>query len=780
MLRKALFLATLIVGGCASGISGGGQATEPGGAAPAVPAPAALEPAAWGKTGQATPLNAALIYTDPGELPRLELAKDSAKKLSLEHTHVSAKLHGFVAEVEVAQTYSNPFPEPIEAVYVFPLPENSAVNHLHMLIGERRIEAEVKERRVARTMYEEAKRSGHTAALLEQERPNVFTQSVANIEPGKKIDVVVRYLQDLTYDRGQYEFVFPMVVGPRYMPGATIDGAPKGKGTKHDTNRVPDASRISPPYVGAGTRSGRDISLELVASADLPLGAFEVPTHEVVSRTPADGTLRLTLAEKASIPNRDFVLRYQAAAREPGARLALSEAKDGKGFFSLVVQPPALDVNALVGQREIIFVVDVSGSMSGVPLSMCRAAMREALGALRPVDTFNVFTFSGATSRAFERSVPANEANVRRAFEVVSELDAGGGTEMADAVREALSPDLADGRHRYVFFMTDGFVGNEDEIIDGAGSFVREIEKQGKKARVFAFGVGSSVNRYLIDGLSSAGKGLAVYATPNEHPARAVNGFFHYIDRAVLEDLKIDWGGLQTEELLPQPLPDVFASHPLVVHGRYRGKPARPIVISARAGSQRYELPVRVDQAKSELYAARVLGALWAREKVGLLEQGIWDGREETVAPEITKLGLDFHLVTRYTSLIAIDSSRRLAAPAQRTVVEALDRPAGVDVAMAGGESYGYSFEGDRDSDGIADSQDVATDEDAAEEADMAPPPAPEPLEELEIYGVEQRRGCGCRVGARDSSRDALGLLVLGLFAVLRRTRKSPGGRGLS
>lgn len=681
-----------------------------------------------------------LIHTDPGELPQLELASDPKQKLTLEHTHVSAKLNGFVAEVEVTQQYTNPFPEPIEARYVFPLPENSAVNHLRMVIAERVIEAQVKQREQAKRVYDAAKRAGHTAALLEQERPNVFTQSVANIAPKQKVDVVVRYLQDLTYDAGAYEFVFPMVVGPRYMP----------------SGRAPDAARISPPYVGEGQRSGRTVSLELIADARQMIGNFETPTHEVVARKPADGTLRLTLAEKESIPNRDFVLRYRVAGAEPKATMYLS----GDGFLSLVVQPPQLDVDSLVGQRELIFVVDVSGSMSGQPLAMCQEAMRSALQRLRPVDTFNILTFAGSTRQAFESSRPANNDNIRQALRVVQDLRAGGGTELGDAVQAALRPAHEAGRTRYVFFMTDGYVGNESEILQLSREFSRAAEG---KSRVFGFGVGSSVNRYLIDGLSQAGNGVAVYATNREDPRRGVDRFFHYVDRAVLEHLQLDLAGLETQELFPNPLPDLFASHPVIVHGRYRGKPTGKATLRAQVNGQTVTFPIDVQAAPPELNAPRLLGTLWAREKLTDLDQALSLG-SASAERDITKLGLDFHLVTRFTSLVAVDTSRQVGNGDPKLVTERLDAPEGVDVRKAGG------VQDETNAEELPDP--CAIDPAACPMLDLAQEAASAPTSQ--VYGLQQRRGCGCRAvggdGAGTSLEGGAGLAVL---FMLRRRRNA-------
>lgn len=625
------------------------------------------------------------LLTNPGELPYLELARSegAANRLPLKHTHVSATLNGMVAEVEVRQTYENPATHPIEAIYTFPLPENSAVNFMQMVIGKRTVTAEIEERVRARRRYEAAKREGFTAALMEQERPNIFTQSVANIAPGETIDVVVRYVQDLSYDRGEYEFVFPMVVGPRFMPGAPVGAS--GTGTAPDTTKVPDASRISPPYVGKGQRSGHDISVEVQANAGHPIASFRAVTHQVSSRKTADGTLHVALTEAASIPNRDFVLRYRAVGRKPLASLYTS-GESGPGFFSLVVEPPTLDVETLVGRREVIFVVDVSGSMAGTPLSLCRRAMRTALLGLRPQDTFNIITFAGHTTQAFPQPRPADRTNLDRAFAIVNEMRAGGGTYMANAIDAALAPEVESERHRYVFFMTDGYVGNEDEILAKSAAFVQRHKAQGKRAKVFGFGVGSSPNRYLLGGLSKVGEGVSVYATNREDPNRAVNQFYHYIDSAVLSDVRIDWGGLVARQVYPNEIPDLFASHPLVLHGQYTGKAARAPRLLAKAGDQEIEIPISVEPVETRGDPSRALGSLWARAQIVELEETLLDGSVPDAQARITRLGLTHRLVTRFTSFVAVDTARRVGTGTPEQVLQPVERPEGVDVEAAGGQ----------------------------------------------------------------------------------------------
>jgi Ca-activated chloride channel family protein len=634
------------------------------------------------------------VRTDPGDLPRLRVKDASAGELPLKRTDVFAEVSGFVAHVDVSQTYRNDQERAIEAVYVFPLPENAAVDDLTIRVGDRVIRAEIRKREDARRTYEDAKAQGHTAALLEQERPNVFTQSVANIPPGEDVEVTISYVQDLTYDAGEYEFVFPMVVGPRFFPGEPT-GAKRGTGWATDTDAVPDASRVSPPIVGAGERTGNDISIEVLVDPGLPLVDLEVPTHETEAATLDDGRFDVKLSPHDSIPNRDFVMRWRVDGDAPQAAV-LSHTNDQGGFFSLVVQPPALDVDALVGDRELVFVVDVSGSMSGLPLGHAKGAMREALRRIRPGDTFDVITFAGHTARAFGTPRPANAANIRTALEFVERAEAGGGTYMANAVAEALRPPPADGRNRYVVFLTDGFVGNETQIFDLARAFAAAHLRRGQHARVFGVGVGSSVNRYLIDGLSKAGDGVPVYADLREDPVRAVEQVFHVIDHPVLEDVHIDWGKLPVASVEPETLPDLYATRPLIVHGRFDGPARGRAVVSGRMNGKAFRLPVDVDlPAKQPRNEA--LASLWARSRVETLERRLWSGPDAEAEGAITQLGLDFRLVTAFTSFVAVDRSRVVGDGRPATVAQPVEPPEGVDVQAATGgltgnavgESYG-------------------------------------------------------------------------------------------
>jgi Ca-activated chloride channel family protein len=625
------------------------------------------------------------VRTEPGELPRLELSADGETlQLPLSHTAVQIRVTGPVARVEVKQSYRNPKPNPIEAIYVFPLPENSAVDGMTMVIGGRRIVAEIKRRQEARQTYDDAKRDGHTAALLEAERRNVFTQSVANIPPGEAIDVVISYVQTLTYDAGRYEVVFPMVVGPRFIPGVPL-GRRSGHGSAEDTDRVPDASRITPPVLGAGVRSGHDLSLEVLVDPGVAIGGWEVPTHDVEEHS-GGAPLHLTLAAHDRIPNRDFVLFYDVAGEKAqAALLTQKEAKDGDSrYFTLMVQPPDLDVDQLVGDRELVFVVDVSGSMSGVPLAMCQDAMREAIRRLRPSDTFNVITFASGEARLFEEPRPANDTHLQAALEFVDGLYAGGGTMMGAGVAAALSPAVAPGRQRYVFFLTDGYVGNDDEITRLVRQFIGNLSAKQQRARVFSFGVGSSTNRALLEEIAHYGRGLAFYASTREDPLLAVNRYFNVIDKAVMTQVQVDWGHLTVREVLPAVVPDLFATRPLVLHGKLEGRGRARIVVSGWADRRRVELPLEVDLDQTR--ADDVLGTLWARAEIEELERDALvavHGGDPVEA--ITRLAFEHRLVTAYTSFVAVDRSRKVDG-SSTTVVQPVECPEGVDCTMAGAE----------------------------------------------------------------------------------------------
>ncbi|MBZ5713252.1 VIT and vWA domain-containing protein [Nannocystis pusilla] len=606
-----------------------------------------------------------VVYTDPGAMPQLLHA---GVALPLRNTDVRARLRGPVAEVVVTQRFVNDNAAALDAIYTFPLPENSAVTDMRMVVGPRTIVAEIRAREQARAEYLAARDAGHTAALLEQERPNVFTQSLANIPPGETVDVELRYLQTLSYDSGEYEFVFPTVVGPRYLPGAPLPGRDRGAGTSADNDRVPDASRISPPILGRGVRTGHDLSITVDIDAAAPIDAWAAPAHDVVASA-AGSRLQVTLARKDELPNRDFVLRYRSAGAQPTAKLFLGPGEARGGHFLLVVDPPRLDVDDLVGRRELIFVVDVSGSMSGPPLALAKAAMKEALARARPVDTFDVVTFAGNTRRLFGAPRPANAENLRQAAEFVDALGAGGGTEMLAAVDAALDSPIEDGRHRYVFLMTDGYIGEEDAIARAARSLVARQRAAGRRARVFGLGIGESPNSHLIATLAAAGDGAALHVRQPADLTGAGQIIERTIDAPVLTDVALQWDSPVPRDLSAALPPDLLASHPLVVHGRYAGAAPTEVRLLARVGERSVTFPVEVVTSSE---SAPTLARLWARDRIAALDLTRMTATsaetEQHARAEILRLGLQHHLVTQFTSLVAVDRSRRVEGLAVEVV----------------------------------------------------------------------------------------------------------------
>ena len=622
-----------------------------------------------------------LAYTAPGELPQLIIldAEGKPSNLPLKHTDVDARVRGHVAQVRVAQEFRNDQREAIEVTYTFPLPENAAVDAMRMVVGERVIEGEVQARAQARDTYERARAEGHTSALLEQERPNIFTQSLANIPPGETIVVEISYLQTLSQDAGTYEFVFPMVVGPRFCP-------PGG---------VADEARILVPVLGEGVRAGHDVSLSLDVAIGSKIVGWDSRTHTVTGQSTHAG-FSAELADAETIPNRDFVIRWSAAGDTTQARLLLGpkDAK-GKGHFALIIQPPALDLDQLVGQRELIFVVDRSGSMWGVPLALAKQTLREGLRGLRPVDTFNVIGFESGTQQAFATSRPANETNLVLAERFIDGLQAGGGTMMAGAVEAALAPALSEGRNRYVFFLTDGFIGNETEIFSNARGLVRRAEDQGLRSRVFGVGIGAAPNRELIAGISSAGEGVDLYVGNREDPREVVEAWQRLVDHPVLETMKIDWGGLKVANLYPSELPDLFASHSVVLLGRYGGSPSGDVTLVAKNPATGMAVTIPVVVMSSEL-DDRILATLFAREQIASLTAAAWDG---ALAPDelersVTAIGLEQHLVTAYTSVVAVDRSRVVGDGDPLTIRQPVEVPEDVDPLRAGSVMVGATSAG--------------------------------------------------------------------------------------
>jgi Ca-activated chloride channel family protein len=612
----------------------------------------------------------------PGALTVVD-AKGKLKAVCpLKHTDVKAEISGFISRVVVTQQFENPFPEKIEAVYTFPLPQNAAVDDMTMIVGDRTVRGKILPREEAQRVYEEAKSGGQVASLLDQERPNIFTQSVANILPGAQVKITISYVETLSYVNGAYEFVFPMVVGPRYIPGAAKQES-QGQGFAPDTNQVPDASRITPRPAPAGVRSGHDISLEVALDAGLIIDNIDSKTHPTDIQRPDAHSARLRLKDEETIPNKDFILRYDVAG--PAIQDALlTHRSDKGGFFTLILQPPERVTAEDVTPKELVFVLDTSGSMWGFPIEKAKETMKLALDGLYPSDTFNLITFAGDTRILFDEPVPATPANLNKAQAFLSGSGGSGGTEMMKAIKAALDPSDDQSHVRIVCFMTDGYVGNDMEIIS-------EVQKH-PNARVFSFGIGSSVNRFLLDKMAEAGRGEVEYVGLNDDGSAAARRFHERVRSPLLTDIAVEWNGLPVADVYPQRIPDLFSAKPLIIKGRYTAAGSGAIRLKGKMAGVDYvrDIPVAFPETMA---SHDVLPALWARARIDdLMNQDFNGAQSGTMRPDlkktITQLGIEYRLMTQFTSFVAVEERVVTTGGKPRRIDVPVEVPKGVQRIM--------------------------------------------------------------------------------------------------
>lgn len=600
----------------------------------------------------------------------------------LKHTDVKADISGFIARVNVTQKFYNPSKEKIEAIYVFPLPQRAAVDNMEMKIGNRTIKADIKKKEEAKKIYEAAKKKGQVASLLEQERPNIFTQSVANIMPGESVDIFISYVEYLNYQDGVYEFVFPMVVGPRYIPGNPTGQG--GTGWAPDTDQVPDASRITPPVTPKGTRAGHDISVSVTLDAGVPIKSVRSVLHGIdLQHQPGSSTAKIFLASQTTIPNKDFILQYETAGKEVEDALLYNTRDKEGGFFSLILQPPLRPKTSEISPKEMIFVIDSSGSQQGWPIEKAKETMKYCIENMNEGDTFNLIAFSNNVDMLFDSPQTNNLENREKALDFLSKRLGGGGTEMMPAVLAALDPPEDKKRPRIVCFMTDGYVGNDMQIIDA-------VQKHLGNARFFSFGVGNSVNRYLLDKMASMGRGEVEYVTLNRHGDEVAEAFQRKIGTPLLTDIQVDWSNLPIHDVYPKQNPDLFSGKPLIITGRYKGHGTGTITLKGKRAGQEYARKINIDLPEKE-GAHDVLASLWARTCIEELTDknltGIQLGKpDKSIEDQITTLGLEFRLMTQFTSFVAVEEKIITEGGVPKTIVVPVEMPDGVSYEGVFGE----------------------------------------------------------------------------------------------
>jgi Ca-activated chloride channel family protein len=543
-------------------------------------------------------------------------------------TDVDLRVTGPIARATVRQEFANPGQQWAEGVYVFPLPEDAAVDHLRMWVGNRVIEGMIRERAQAKAEYEQAKKDGKRASLVEQERPNIFTTSVANIPPGGTIAIEIEYQQPLRWDDGRYRLRFPMVVGPRYIPGA-------------DTDQVPDASRITPPVIHPSQGPINPVTLRVTLAPGAPLATLDSPYHRIRTTPRTDGTYEVELT--GPVPaDRDFELVWEPVAGAAPAAVVFTEGRPDGVYALLMVTPPRAAAQRRT-PREVVLVIDNSGSMAGASIQQAKAALQLALARLGPADTFNVIRFNHTTSWLFESPQPATPDNQRAASRWVDALRAEGGTEMLAALQRALAGGESDGRLRQVVFLTDGAVGNEDAL------FATIRERLGDR-RLFTVGIGSAPNSHFMRQAARHGRGTFTYIGSVTEVRETMEALFRKLETPALTDLTLDLPGVAGADVVPQPIPDLYIGEPVVVALRAGTLPARA-VLRGRVGDTAWEHDVPVMET-SERAGVSVH---WAREKIGVLLDARRAAADADVRKAVIALALAHHLVSPYTSLVAVD-----------------------------------------------------------------------------------------------------------------------------
>lgn len=594
--------------------------------------------------------------------------KNKEIPLPLKHTDVKATISAYIASVNVTQQFHNPYDQKIEAVYVFPLPHNAAVNEFIMTIGERRIRGIIRERKEAEEIYAAAKQQGYTASLLTQERPNIFTQSVANIEPGKQVDIFIRYFHTLAYDDGWYEFVFPMVVGPRFNPPGSKDGVGSvGRGKSGTSGQSTEVSYLKP-----GERSGHDIAVSVDIHAGVNIEDLTCRSHALKQVKHAADRFTVSLNPNDTIPNKDLVIRYKVAGEKLKANW-LSHKGEKDNYFTLMLYPPKELQSLKRHPLELVFVLDCSGSMNGRPLEQAKAAITRALQQMQPDDTFQLINFSNDARQLGNRPLPATPQNIRKGLDYLAKLNSEGGTMMIEGIKAALDFPHDAERLRFVCFLTDGYIGNENEIL-------AEINKRLAASRIFSFGIGSSVNRFLMDSMAKAGRGTVAYLGNNESAADLMDLFMKRISHPALTDIAINWNGLQVTDVFPKRLPDLFPGRPVIITGKYQGQPHGSIALRGNVGGQKVEMrvPVRSDDSSKP-----GLAAVWARHKIAALAEEAIINPSGRLVDTIKQVALDHNLMSAFTAFVAVDASRKIAGESAGTVPVSVPVPDGVSFKNA-------------------------------------------------------------------------------------------------
>jgi Ca-activated chloride channel homolog len=606
----------------------------------------------------------------------MRLDDGSGRALVLEHTSVVAEIHVGLARVTQTQWFHNPYEEPISAEYLFPLPADSAVDAMELRCGDRVIEGVVMERQAARDAYNEARKDGRKAALLEQQRENLFRQHVANLCPDEEVQVTLQYVQQVAYRDGEYRLDVPFAVGPRYSPPW-----------------VEDAAALETPYA----RDGGAVDVTVLVEEGVPVGGLWSETHDVVIVEEGTWGAEVQLLEGEELPNRDFSLQWTLAGNQPQAMVVAHRADaDEPGYIAVSIEPQVLDDYFVARPRELLFVIDQSGSMQGEPYDVARQTVLHAIDTMDDDDTFNVIGFSSQSRALFPTPQASSAQNRARAEAWLDRFD-GGSTEMQRGIIQSLTMPGDPERMRLVLMLTDGFIGGETHMF-------ATVRKHLGSARLFSLGVGSSPNRFLLEGLAEMGRGDVIYHAWGSSVQGAVTRFYDRIAHPAMSEIEIDWGGLEIEQQYPRTIPDVWAGSPVRVVARYTpgqetagGVLQTTLRVSGRVGRDIVDIDVPIEVPVDAAPSHEAVASLWARRRIRDVEWYPGERNPAQVRADVIDVALSHHLVSTYTSLVAIDEQPGTCGPASQSFIVPQLAPAGVNMEAAGaGMQYGSGGMGSR------------------------------------------------------------------------------------
>lgn len=591
----------------------------------------------------------------------IEAINADGKKINfpLLKADIAAKVKGDLVTVTVKQTFANPSDKPLHATYLFPLNQDAAVHEMVMEVGDEHVQAKIKRIEEAKATFEQAKQEGKAASLLIEHRPNMFTQDIANLMPNLPIQVTLTYIQTLPKVDGQYELVLPLIVGPRYQaagagipptPAADVNSKTKlGQWEVEKLPAYPEVAVLNSPDIIDKDR----VSITVDLNTGLPIAELSSKTHTIKEDKVSATQRVIHLAAGKTIDNKDFVLRYRLSGTKTQAGLLAHQDERG-GFFSLQIEPPALPAAKDVAAREMVFVLDTSGSMDGEPIKASKQFMLHALHNLHPNDYFRIIHFSNNAEEFTAEPVAATEENIKKGLDYVNALTADGGTNVPNAINQAFDKAPKDNTLRIVVFLTDGYIGNESEVLS-------MINEKIGSARIYALGVGTSVNRFLLEEMANSGRGFARFIDPTEKADDVAIQLAGKLESPVLTDISIDWGDLTVNDVTPAKIPDLFAGGAVRIQGKYAKSGQHTIKVNGLINGRKAQLPITVTLPASSDDKNNPIPVIWARSQIADMMRMInmpsyMRGKinETELKNKVTELGLNFALTTRWTSFVAV------------------------------------------------------------------------------------------------------------------------------